>query len=100
VKRLLPLLFLAAPALAQETFTEVGGRLYTLDPLDGGAVLVSPSPAPAEEVTLMGDCRAFHPDAGDGSWAWDAGGFSVMFAETELRFEGQRPPFDAPACGG
>jgi hypothetical protein len=90
---------LAGAALAQETFTEAGGRVYALEPLDGGAVLVSPAPAPAEEVTLMEDCLAFDADAGEGFWQWDAEGFSVLFAETELRFAGP-PPFEAPDCGG
>jgi hypothetical protein len=91
-------LLLASPAVAQETFTEVGGRTYVLDPFVGGADLLAFDTHPVEWMMITKDCRAFHPEAGDGSWSWNKGGFSVTIDWVQLSFIGQGPPIDAPAC--
>jgi hypothetical protein len=91
-------LVLAGAAQAQEIYTTEDGATYTLDPIEGGAVLVN-ADDPADEITISQDCGAHHPLHGDGTWAWDGAVFLVVFAGTELRFEGPLP-FFAPGCGG
>jgi hypothetical protein len=91
------LLCAACPALADGSLVEAGGQVYGVEPLAGGVVLISPDRG--DEITLMDDCLALHPEAGEGFWLWDAAGFSVLFADTELRFAGP-PPLVAPDCGG
>ena len=91
-------LLLAGAAQAQEVYTTDDGVTYTLDPIEGGAVLVN-ADDPADEFTITHDCGAHHSMHGDGSWAWDGAVFLVIFAGTELRFDGPLP-LVAPACGG
>ena len=98
IRGLVLLLLLAGNAQAQDVYITDAGAIYALDPIEGGAILVN-ADDPANEVTITQDCRADHAVHGNGSWAWDSDGFLVMFAETELRFDGAMP-LSAPGCGG
>jgi hypothetical protein len=95
---MMAVLLLAGGAQAQEVYMTAEGVTYVLDPIEGGAVLVN-ADDPADEITIAQDCSASHPLHGDGTWAWDGAVFLVMFAGTELRFDGPLP-FFAPGCGG
>ncbi|MGQ0564492.1 MAG: hypothetical protein ACT4OK_05405 [Gemmobacter sp.] len=97
IRAMVSVLLATGMAQAQEVFTTDTGRVYALDPIDGGGILVN-ADDPADEIMLLQDCGAQHARHGNGSWAWDGAGLLVMFAETDLRFDGPLP-FDAPDCG-
>ena len=94
----LALLLLAGAARAQQVYATDDGVTYALDPIEGGAILVN-ADDPADQITLTQDCGASHPMHGKGTWAWDGAVFLLIFAGTEIRFDGPLP-FFAPGCGG
>ncbi len=98
MKRWMAALVLAGAAQAQEVYTSDDGMTYVLERIEGGAVLVN-ADDPADEITITEGCSAHHPLHGDGSWAWNGAVVLVIFAGTELRFDGPLP-FIAPGCGG